>query len=70
MFINNLSIKNKILFIFGIILILITLAVFTMLPQIKQTILDNSKKEIISTTKLAATMTTSLFDNSIKNYLR
>ncbi len=68
--IKNLSIRNKISSVFGFMIVIIIVTVFTMLPKIKDTIIENSKKEMINTTKLAAIMTESLFDNSIRNYLR
>ncbi len=70
MFINNLNIRSKISIIFGFMIIVIVVTVFTVLPQIKNTIIENNKKEMINITKLASVMAESLFDNSIKNYLR
>jgi len=69
-FIRNLSIQNKILFVFIIMTLIISLTVITILPQIKHTIIEDNKAQMIQTTKLTAVMTKALFDNSIKNYLR
>ncbi len=70
LFTAGLSIRNKIFLIFGLMITVIVITIFAILPQIKETIIDNSKNEMISTTKLASVMTESLFDNSIRNYLR
>ncbi len=66
----GLSIRNKIFLLFGLMITIIAITIFMILPQIKETIIDNSKKEMVTTTKLASVMTESLFDNSIRNYLR
>ncbi|MEA3513693.1 MAG: cache domain-containing protein [Campylobacterota bacterium] len=67
---KNLSIRNKLVLLFTIIVIMIMISVSLILPKIKNTIIDDNKEDMISNTKLVSVMTKSLFDNSIKNYLR
>ncbi|MEA1915832.1 MAG: cache domain-containing protein [Campylobacterota bacterium] len=69
-FINNLNIRNKIFFTFLLMTAVMILSIANILPQIKNTLINNTKQEMVSNTKLASIMTQSLFDNSIKNYLR
>jgi signal transduction histidine kinase len=70
LYFQNMNLRNKIIVVFAITILTILLSILLALPQIKKTIVDNSKKELVSTTTLAGVMIESLFDNSIQSYLR
>jgi signal transduction histidine kinase/CheY-like chemotaxis protein len=69
-FYRNLKLRGKIIIVFATAILMILLALLAAHPRIKRTIIDNSKKELMTTTALAGVMVESLFDTSIKNYLR
>ena len=70
MFLKKLKIKYKILLMQVLQIIIVSLILIAVLPQIKQTILKSSEQEMINETRLTSLMTKSIFDTAIRNYLR
>lgn len=69
-FFRNLRLRNKIIAAFSSAILLVVVALLIALPQVKQTIADQTKRDLVRGTQLASVMTESLFDTAIKNYLR
>ncbi|MCG8634295.1 MAG: response regulator [Desulfobacterales bacterium] len=67
---QNLKLRDKIIAVFSVAAVIILGSVFTALPIIRESIIDSTKKELVSTTKMAGIMAQSLFDSAIRNYLR
>ena len=65
-----LSFRDKIIVVFVLAMLVIGIAILIALPTIKTTITKSAKKELIVTTNMAGVLVESLYENTIRNYMR
>ncbi|UTW49613.1 diguanylate cyclase [Bacterioplanoides sp. SCSIO 12839] len=51
-------------------MLVFTAAILTSLPRVKNTIVNSARKELVTTTNLAAASAESLYENTLRNYMR